>query len=124
MEETFAITRRPPSSQDALDVLVNAGIDRATAEQMLSQAHIPEHNSGCEEHADPNSDGSEKDNGVGGASFEDRMMKMMEGFSQWLDQLASKVESTNGTMGSGTPTGVSPSPTLSSASASHTGAFA
>ena len=117
MEETFDITRRPPSSQDALDILVNARIE---AEQMLNQAHVPEHNSGREVHADLNSGGREENE----ASFEDRLMKMMEGFSQRLDQLASKVDSTDGAMGSGTPTGVPPSPTPSSASASRTGAFA
>ena len=45
---------------------------------------------------------------------------MMEGFSQKLNELTSKVESTDGATGSGTSTEVPPSPTPSSASTSRT----
>ena len=54
------------------------------------------------------------------ASFEVRMMAMMEGFSQKLNELASKVESTDRATGSGTSTEEPPVPTPSSASTSRT----
>ena len=103
-----------PSSAGALDILVGAGIDRAAAEQILGIVPVQYNDNPVRTEENSGSDEASR------ASFEMRMMAMMEGFSQKLNELASKVESTDGATGSGTSTEVPPVPTPSSASTSRT----
>ena len=100
-----------PSPDGALDILVGAGIDHAAAERILGI--VPEQHDNEPGHTAGSNEASR-------TSFEGRMMAMMEGFSQKLNELASRVESTDGATGSGTSTEVPPSPTPSSASTSRT----
>ncbi len=81
---------------------MSAGIERSAAEQMLQL--IPPRQSpgqdaeGNPRETEPNSVGGDNESGV---SFELRMMEMMEGFSQKLNDLAVKVDSTDQTAASG-----------------------
>ena len=70
-----------PSSDGALDILIGAGINRAATEQILGI--VPEQHDNEPGHTEQNSGNNEASR----ASFEVRMMAMMEGFSQKLNEL-------------------------------------
>ena len=109
-DDAFEI--HPSSSQDALDALVNAGIEQDAAERLLQL--IPGQSPRRRERvAQPS---SAETNSEGRASFESRMMEMMEGFSQRLSDLAARVDSTQEAAASGgTSTEVPPTPSTSGA---------
>ena len=94
----------PSSSQDALDALVNAGIEQDADEQLLQL--IPGQNPRRRERvAEPS---LAERNSEGRASFESRMMEMIEGFSQRLSDLAARVDSTQEAAASGGTTAEAP----------------
>ena len=68
-----------PSPDGALDILVGAEIDRAAAERILGI--VPEQHDNEPGHTKQNSGSNEASK----TSFEGRMMAMMEGFSQKLN---------------------------------------
>ena len=108
-EDTFTI--HPSTSQEALDVLVNAGVDPIVAEQMLSRVDLQE-----PEHSQSEQSSAVGEDERGRASFERRMLDLMEGFSQRLTSLEATVETTRRPTMDATPTGVAPSPLPSTSS--------
>ena len=109
-DDSFGILHS--SSQDALDTLVNAGIEQDAAEQLLQL--IPGQSPRRRECDAEQS--SVKRNSKGRASFESRMMEMMEGFSRRLSDLAARVDSTHeAAANGGTSTEAPPPPSTSRA---------
>ena len=113
-EDTVAIHLSP--SREALEVVVDAGVDRTAAEQMLG--HVQLHDQG---HSHPE---QTSESVRGRASFEQRMLGLMEGLSQRLGHLEAVIETTREPTRNDTPTGVPPSPSPSSVSASTSPAWA
>ena len=100
------------SSQDALNALVNEGIKQDAAEWLLQL--IPGQSPRWRERDAEQS--SVEWNSDGRASFESRMMEMMEGFSWRLSDLAARVFSTHeAAANGGTSTEAPPPPSTSRA---------
>ena len=104
----------PSSSQDALDVLVSAGMEQRAPKQILQLIPGQSPRRECDKEQS-----SVEPSDVSRASFETRMMAMMEGFSQRLNDLTARVESHEGAATGGTSTEAPPS-TPSSSQASRT----
>lgn len=111
-EDNFII--HSSSSEEILEVHTSQHQDKLNdCEQLLGQVIVPEHTSGWE-HSEQISANSEEDNEASRVRFKQRM-RMMEGFSERLEQRACKVKFNEGAASSVISTKALPSPSISSA---------
>ena len=98
-----SITLHPSASQEAIDFLVDSGLDRVHAESLLRPIGSTEQSSGT-------LPVPTRPSQSGGTPFEERVLAVMESFGQRLDQLAARIDGVSVVDETSTEVGATPTP--------------